>query len=165
MKLIGYHGTTLEFKKRILKTNFTLSTDNNWFGRGLYLYDQDENMAKSWAQRRHKGSLTDVIKCEIEVDDDNVVDLINPRSDMNKEFHILRTEEIYKLIDSNNLKVRNSFGIDKVVIDMLFKSGIELFKCPSYTYTKEDEENGLNSRIPNGIEIIIRNLNLINEKR
>ncbi|MEY8600628.1 hypothetical protein [Staphylococcus shinii] len=165
MKIIGYHGTNRDIKERILKTNFTLSNKNNWFGQGLYLFEQDYDMAQQWAKRKYKRSISSVIECEIVVNNDNVIDLTDPSSQNNKEFHELRTKQIYELVESENLKIQDTFGLDKVIIDLLFDSGIELFKCPSYTYTEEDTIYSLSSRIPNGIELVIRNLSLIKQKR
>ena len=163
--MLCHHGTDHETKKRILRTDFTYSHDG-WFGRGIYLFQDNYNLAKEWAIKRHNGKITDVIECEVEFNEDEYVDMTNPENDDTKEFHILRDNELDRILNENDLKVisDDKFELDKIVIRLLVESNIKLFKFSTYTHNIDDGEYNISSRVPNGIEVVINDKKLIKSK-
>lgn len=39
MEIKGYHGTSIENAKKILETSYKLSNEKEWFGAGVYFFE------------------------------------------------------------------------------------------------------------------------------
>lgn len=158
-----HHGTKKDTKSRILKTNFSFSHDG-WFGRGIYFFENNYNLAKEWATIRHPSCLTDVVECDIIVDDMNLSDLTSPHNEDYKLFKQIKDEEIHKIIEqSGQKKLTNNDELDKIVFRSMIKAmDILVFKIPSYTPTSKERQLNQFSRFPNGVEVIAVKSNVIN---
>lgn len=48
---IGYHGTSSVFAEKILQTNFLIDHIKvGWLGTGIYLFEENQELARSWAK-------------------------------------------------------------------------------------------------------------------
>lgn len=89
INLQGFHGTSFENAKNIVIQNFELSIgDGEWIGDGVYFFlnglsSDPKEQAKKWAiaqawdneTRDYKYKNISVIRCDIEVDSENFLDL------------------------------------------------------------------------------------------
>ncbi|WP_283700587.1 hypothetical protein [Clostridium perfringens] len=162
----GHHGTSSENAKKIRESNFLLR--DGWFGRGAYFFDDDIERARNWARDKKifNGKRIEVIECDITVDEEKLLDLSDPKSNNNKQFHLFRNS----LLDrAKNLATFNETkeSLDCKVINYLIKKNeIDVVRSASYTYTKLDRQNKmLGSNIPNAFEICVVNLNCIEIKK
>ena len=47
--MIGHHGTNRNSARLILKDGFKISQGEQWFGAGVYFFENDPIEAKNWA--------------------------------------------------------------------------------------------------------------------
>jgi hypothetical protein len=94
----GYHGTDQKYVTNIIDNGFICKTnDEHWLGNGIYLFT-DISLSKWWTSNPSKnfGSNIDnpaIIKCLIEVDSDEVLDL-RKLSDYERFVDVYREEFI-----------------------------------------------------------------------
>lgn len=76
-KFLGYHGTSLTAAKRIIANGFEIreERDDHWLGQGIYFFNEDIEQAELWALRRYHGRKSAVIKADISIPRDKVLDL------------------------------------------------------------------------------------------
>lgn len=66
--MIGHHGTSKENAHSILRTGFLKSKGYQWFGDGVYFFDDDQKEARNWAIKVKKFDINySVLKSNIEV--------------------------------------------------------------------------------------------------
>lgn len=87
--IIGFHGTSTDSAKEILKSNYELSIgDNHWVGNGVYFFiegisSKPDEQSKKWAKtqswdkktKKLKYKFYCIIKSEISVNEENLLDL------------------------------------------------------------------------------------------
>lgn len=80
LKIIGYHGTNNSAAQNIISTKcFNYSTKKNeWLGRGIYFYELHSKA--NWWAKKYKENGT-VLKCEINVNDEDLFNLDIPESE------------------------------------------------------------------------------------
>ena len=186
----GYHGTTPKNAAEILSSKsinfkpFKITHDGglikgqtlpNDLGQGLYLFidDQDRafigyNSAKKYAENyRSENKQIKILKIEVLDEGANALDLNN-----NDNIRILNTlkEKLYQRVDSqlNNLKINPTLrrsNLDGIFIEFLIKfnlsDSIDFVICDTYTSVENSIGSRTISNIPNGKELCLRNLNLI----
>lgn len=78
-KIIGYHGTSYKAANNIVSNkSFNYSTKNyEWLGKGVYFYEL-QSKANWWAKKKTNGR---VLKCEINVGDDELFNLDIPENE------------------------------------------------------------------------------------
>lgn len=163
-KYIGFHGTSVDNAKKIMSSNFKMRKAV-WFGMGVYFFKDTDRLAKMWAQKKFKNSSA-VLKSDIEVEAKYTFDLTNPNNDDTQFFHEVRKKKILE-----GIKIKgDNFRFDTFVIEFIHqKMGIDVFLAHTYTYEEFDENKNkaqrTKSRIPNGIEIIVKNTELIKNKK
>ena len=75
MRVIGYHGTSVEAARRILSSGFEISRNEyDWLGDGAYFFQDAPLRAREWAQQRF-GADAAVVGAEIDLAD--CVDLLD----------------------------------------------------------------------------------------
>jgi len=75
--MIGHHGTHREFARSILASGFNRSHGEQWFGDGVYFFEDDPVEAKNWAIKI-KGfgeAYTSVLRSTINSVNGNIIDL------------------------------------------------------------------------------------------
>lgn len=170
MQYIGYHGTSIEYRTQILRlkgTGFTESA-SGWLGPGIYFFDNDYNMAHKFASKKYR--TVGVLECEIDVPDDKIIDLTNAKSHNNLTFHAIRDSLISLELQKRNMKRTSEKGnnaedFDNTTFKMLYlRKGYKLVRANTYTYTKNDNSVKQLSRIPNGVELCLRDQAYIKSK-
>lgn len=164
---IGYHGTNSKIAQNIMRSNFTYNaTKPGWLGSGIYFFEEDEGLASYWGNFRNPGN-TSVIRTEIEVPDEKIFDVSNPSSDHSKFFHAFR-EELLPILHAKqiNIKATNKTDLDGKIINMIcIKEKYQLVRSFTYTFIDYDRNNGTFSRLPNGIELCLRDNRYIANKQ
>lgn len=156
---LAHHGTSLKDAKNIDRNGFINTTGRvGWLGTGAYFFWDDYELAIQWAKYRYKHEANAVIKCNINVSDEQAFDLRDPKSDANKKFHAMRKEMILKAkIERLNIKANDKKDFDGKLINIICKKDNYLIVIAhTYTYNEEDRELSMGSRFPNGIELCLR---------
>ena len=103
---VGYHGTSSVFAEKILCTNFVVDhTKVGWLGTGIYLFEENQELARSWANYKYPNSKKGVIRCEVEIAEEEVFDVVDPLGEHNKFFHAVR-KQLIEQIKKRNLQLR-----------------------------------------------------------
>lgn len=165
---IGYHGTSKQNASNIIRTNFTIDfTKVGWLGTGIYFFEENSSMAEDWALYKCKSTPKDVIRSEIKVPTEEVFDVSIPGSKHNQFFHELRRQLVEVELAKNNLDVtvRNKKDFDGKTYNIICKTkGFKLVRAFTYTFTDQDRSTGLDSRVPNGIELCLKQPSYVQTK-
>lgn len=156
---IGYHGTSRSNSLQIQRTNFSIDYRKiGWLGTGIYFFDEGEKLAEDWSSYRFPKS-NDVLRCEIEIPDEEVFDVTNPNSYHSELFHAIRKEFLEQQIKDKKIDVivKSRQDLDGKMYNLISRSkNFRLIRALTYTYTDTDREHGLFSRVPNGIELCLK---------
>ncbi|MFE8700896.1 hypothetical protein ACFYKX_09735 [Cytobacillus sp. FJAT-54145] len=165
---IGYHGTSKQNAINILKTSFTIDYKKiGWLGTGIYFYEENSEMAVEWALYKCKSAPKDVIRSEIKIPAEEVFDVSIPGSKDNRFFHELRRKLVEVELSKKNLDitVKNKKDFDGKTYNFICKTkGYKLVRAFTYTYTDQDRSTGLDSRVPNGIELCLKQPSYVQTK-
>lgn len=167
VQYIGYHGTSSTIAKRIMQTNFKANLQQpGWLGSGIYFFEEDEKLARYFGGVNLNGP-TSVLRAEIDIPDELVLDISVPYSEGNKEFHAYRDMLVPTLVKKGvTIKSKNKKDYDGKVLNILCsKQGYKLVKNYTFTYQEYDRENYTSSRVPNGIELCLKDNGYIVEKQ
>ena len=166
---MGYHGTSTAHANRIMQTNFLINYQKvGWLGSGVYLFDENQEMAQSWAKYKYPENDKNIICCKIEVDEEKVFDVIDPLGEHNKFFHAIRKQLIEQELKKRNIEVKakNTKDFDGKTYNFICKAkGFELVRAATYTFQPYDRKHFLNSRVPNGVELCVKDLHIIKNKQ
>ena len=167
ISIIGHHGTTFDACQRIMKSNFTLtSIEKGWFGRGVYFFEDDADLAYEWVLKDKSGNIPKVIEAIIRVPSENFLNLTDVKSIDYKIYEKIRDEKIKNILEENNIKIKDKKNFDALVMEILKKDAdIFVVKVPSLTKTRDMVETDAIMRIPNGNEIIVSDTRYIKEKK
>ena len=163
---LGYHGTREDIANNILRTNFHIKNEvKPWLGSGIYFFEENQELAKNWANERYRGKRTRVLECLLEVPDDKVLDLVDPRSEHNTIFQAQRTALIESLNGKLDVLIKNNEDFDSKTLNVMCpRLGYLLVRAATYTYTDFDRRHKMKSKVPNGIELCLRDKAYIIEK-
>ncbi len=128
----GYHGTSLTSAKKIVSGDYRLSIgDNEWLGNGVYFFidgisSKPEDQAKEWAiteswdktVQTHKYHSYAVIKSDINVNEDNILDLTKEEGVEVLEYLINNYEKVIKKVNTKLV------FIEGLLINLARKEGI-----------------------------------------
>lgn len=158
---IGYHATSNEAAQNILKTNFYF-TKKGWFGTGAYFYLDSIKLAEHWLEKK-KFENKQIIKVQIEVEKEFILDVRNPYSEDCIFFHKMR-EIVKKNIINNSINLNTSQrNFDNSVFNFIIKRAMKkLIIGNSFTY--DNDEIICFSRVPNGTELCVSDLDIIKKK-
>lgn len=182
-----FHGTTVACANKIMKDTFHITKFDayhpgkmpNDLGTGVYTYCQDEEglwnpyqNALRYAQcyRNNWGQEKCFSVISISISDDSslkILDLDNKtnakRFEEIRQALIKRINKVYKKIPSNGAWHRKNK--DGIALEIAFNKKIlpEPDLLIKKTYTAFDK--GSRSNFPNGCELVIRNLNIIESKK
>lgn len=133
---VGYHETSSIFAKNILQTNFIIDHKKvGWLGTGIYLFEENPELACSWANYKYPDCKKKVIRCEIEIAEEKVFDVVDPMSEHNKFFHAVRKQLIGEEVKKRNLQIKAKNPKD---FDGKTYNGVELcVKDINYIKNKE----------------------------
>ncbi|GAB6554274.1 hypothetical protein ACQVSN_08415 [Bacillus mobilis] len=164
---IGYHGTDSNSANKIMKTNFRNdSTKVGWLGRGVYFFDEDFALAKEWAGRYGEKNV-DVIRSEICVPENLIFDVTEIKGTNNKFFHEMKSQLIEQKIKEENIDIfsKDKRDFDGKTYNLICEmKNYELVIAPTYTFTGQDRKYRTFSRLSNGIELCLRNIEYIVKK-
>lgn len=153
-----YHGTKSYIRKYIERDGFTESL-NGWLGKGVYFFQEDFEMAKEWAKRKHRTLMVCFIKRIIKVDNERFFDITWPLDKRTKYFFEER-EKYVKEIERRGYKVEvdSKKRFEGALIDQICeKKGCDVVRACTYTYQSYDDIYSLNSIFANGIEVCVKN--------
>lgn len=159
-RIEGFHGTSFENAEKVILQDFNPSVgDKEWLGDGVYFFtrginDNPSNQAEKWSiaqswdnnKKEYRYKKYAVLKCHIEVDDDNFLDLTTSDGvevlDYIIEHHMAKMKEIGKKFTY----------IDGFVINFAREEGlipVEVAKGNFYIKFTKERVRGLNRRTPN----------------
>lgn len=140
--MIGHHGTNQELAKSILINGFNKSHGEQWFGDGVYFFEDDPLEAKDWAIKvkcfvRNWA----VLRANITTEADRILDL-NKKKAWRQFIEIRETLTLGK----QNTKYKDKVANDAFTIDYMCKKfekltgdRVDLVKCtlevPGYEWT------------------------------
>ena len=160
LKIQGFHGTSFDNAKSIIRDDFKLSIgDEEWLGDGVYFFvkglsDKPQEQAQKWAiaqswdknRKSNKYKRYSVIRSEIAVDEENFLDLTTSNGigvfEYIIEHHISKMRKIGKRINY----------IDGFVINFARGEGllpIEVAKGNFYIKFSKERIEGIDRRTPN----------------
>lgn len=167
MKLVGYHAT-VELTRNILNRDKLKQKPTNFralpgdLGSGTYFFKDDPELAKKFLEKRYPESKIKIIRCTIEVDDNEILDFND--ADAQNEFNKFKTEQLETAKKTfKNIK-GNRPCIDGIIINLLVKAimkadnvPIKLIMKDTYTPTLEYalEDKMFISNFPNGTELCV----------
>lgn len=168
MEFIGYHGTSKDIANRIITTNFTINNQHlGSLGKGIYFFEENEELAKEYAMFRHNGKITEVIKSVIIVAEDLILDTADNEAHQWK-FHEYRNELKLSLLKRSKMNVhgKNMNALDGAVYESIVKSeGYKLIRSKTFTALHDDRENYVpNSFVPNGVELCLKCNSYVKDK-
>lgn len=158
---IGYHATSKQFAESIFENNFEFSK-KGWFGTGVYFYLDSIELAKHWLEK--KGfSEKQIIKATIKVEPEFILDVRNPYSSDVFLFHRIR-EKIKKSIINKDIGVKTKQkNFDNATFNYIFRKKYKkMIIGNSFTY--DNDEIVCYSIVPNGTEICVGALEIIENK-
>lgn len=161
-----YHGTSEKNANNIIKNGFNIHNKIGWLGTGIYFYQNDFNMASNWANNKYKTTSINIIRCIVDIDNEYIFDTTDPLSENNKLFTAMR-EGLLESIKNNqiDIAVENEKDYDGKVYNLISEAyGYKLIRAYTYTYTNKDREMKTFSRVPNGIEICLKEQRFISQK-
>ena len=163
MVFAGYHGTTAKNAAAIMRGNFKVGGNLGWLGRGVYFFDGNPTLAASFAGRN--AANIKVIRCDISVDEDKLLDVTHPDSPCTKEFHQHRTHFIESAGPMKVVVKTARRHLDGIIIDHLCAvRNYHVVRAHTYTYTAYDREYHWSSHIPNGTELCVRDLGTLSSR-
>lgn len=156
----GFHGTSFENAKKIILEDFNLSVGHKeWLGDGVYFFidgisNKPSNQAEKWSivqswdnnKKEYSYKRYSVLKCQIEVDDGNFLDLTSSDGveilDYIIENHISKMREIGKKIAYIDGFVINFARGEKIL-------PIDVVKGNFYIKFTKERVRKFNRRTPN----------------
>ncbi|MCU7668172.1 MULTISPECIES: hypothetical protein [Bacillus cereus group] len=166
MELIGYHGTSKEIAASIVESDFNTNSKVGWLGTGTYFFEENLQMAQMWAKDKKKFDEINVLRCEINVDDDKIFFPSIPGTPDNHKFHMYRDKLKLQLkLRGLKLKVKDKQEFDGKTYNFICKTeGYELVKAFTNTYDDVDADYQIFSRVANAIELCVRSNACIRKK-
>lgn len=157
-RFVGHHGTSRRNANLIKKNGFKSSNADNWLGPGIYFFEDDVKIAYMWASRRHKGEKVTVLHVDIIADDSKILDVSIPKSPGHKKFFDFKEDFQLALEKSKSIiKEDSARSFDAKIFNLLCdREGFILIRHFTYTYDKFDKAYNVYSRVPNGIELCVR---------
>lgn len=158
--ITGFHGTSIDSAKEILKSNYELSIgDNHWIGNGVYFFlegisSKPEEQSRKWAKTQAWDKLKNklkykfycIIKSEISVDEEKLLDLTIEHGVEILTYLVARYE-----LEINKLGKKVDF-YDGLMINLARGEGlldIQVVKGNFYIKFAEERIRRINLRTPN----------------
>ena len=98
---------------------------------------------------------------------DKIFDVTNPQGSDSKKFHFTR-DDFFRSLSKHRVNVfaKDKSERDAKIINMIcIKEGYVLVRAYTYTFNDLDRNFHISSRIPNGIELCLRNKSYIKEEK
>ena len=143
--MIGHHGTSKANAQSILRSGFRKSSGKQWFGDGVYFFDDDQREALNWAVRVKKLE-TDYAVLRSDIDVRNPLHL--HKATEWDEF-INNKRRIQKYMDNSSMKgkiVSDSYVVELMCqqIAKLTGNPVDVVICgcrlPSYDWAIEETD-------------------------
>lgn len=186
LKYISYHGTNKQNANKILSVNFSIKLPvmmNNLYnphnhekvpgslGFGLYTFIDNPSLAKDFSIRFNHTNWT-VVEIQTEINHNELLDLDNSHNQTNYHEFKNKVRQQIELVAQHNyqraVSSRKQSVLDGITIELYImaikKQQISINAVKMKTYTTTLKTNWV-SIVPNGIELCIRNINLIQTKR
>lgn len=162
MTYIGHHGSSSERCKKIIKEGFNPS-GNGWLGPGVYFFQEDNQLARSWAKYKYGNCKVEVIECDLNVDSSKLLDISDPKSELSKKVNEFKEQFLRYGIQKERLIKMNDTDFDGKVLDMICqKDKYDMVRNFTHTRTDLDRQyKNYNSNISNCVELCVRNLQCI----
>ncbi len=169
----GYHATSRDRAEAIMRRNFKKSK-SGWLGEGVYFFEDNPKLAVEWARYKYRNdenalSAVTVIQSEIRCHKEKILDLTNPQSEDVSDFHRVRQNIIIHLrkFGKKDIDIEETSWacFDGMAIDLLrTKRNFSLVRHYTFTPTLLDRASLTYSRVPNGIELCVKDLSCIVSK-
>lgn len=156
IKLLGYHGTTREAAKEIIKLNrYKISCDDeDWLGKGVYFFQDDIKQAYYWCVKARKYKQWRILKSDIEAK--KVINLDDTQT--RERFEKIARKLQYRYMKRSDNKPRKL--INSVVIEVMYRA--DPFDVIKKVYTIPNTHPVYRTNIaPMHIQLCVRNLNCI----
>ncbi|WP_339285488.1 hypothetical protein [Paenibacillus sp. FSL R5-0486] len=166
----GYHGTSESAAVKIEKGNFNIDYNRiGWLGNGVYFFQEDIEMANYWATRKfkNKGISVGLFRVELAMLKRQVFDVTDPLGEHNKYYQGIRKRFVENEIKKHgiNVKAKNQDDLDGKVYNMIcIKDRYKLVRGCTITPDDNDREHKLIPHTPNGVELCLRDVQLITLK-
>ena len=162
VKFIGDHGSSRKICNEIRNRSFKKS-NWGWLGAGIYFFEEDKDLARSWAKFKYKNISIDVLECTISVEQENILDVSNPKSDSTKKVNQFREVFLKSGANRNRIIKMEDEEFDGKILEIICDNdGYELVRNFTHTNTDQDRiNNKKKSNIPNGVELCVKNVDCI----
>ncbi|NFT07930.1 hypothetical protein FDF26_12820 [Clostridium botulinum] len=154
---IGDHGTTSERCKKIKREGFNKS-HWGWLGAGIYFFEEDKELARSWAKIKYGLKPLEVLEFTITVERENILDISDPKSELTKKVNQFREIFLRSGLNKNKIIDMEDEKFDGKLLDMICdKDGYVLVRNFTHTSTENDRiNNKKRSNIANGVELCVK---------
>ncbi len=164
ISFIGHHGTLYVNSKKIKREGFEESK-SGWLGKGIYFFEDDKELARMWANYK-KGtyqSKIDVIECNISLEQEKILDIVDPKSVHSKMINEFRENFLKVTLKENKIIKTEDTTLDGKILDMICnRKGYSLVRNSTHTLTESDRKLGIKfSNLKNGIELCVKDKNII----
>ena len=159
---IGDHGSSSNNCKLIREQGFKKSF-GGWLGQGVYFFEDDKDLARSWAQSKYSHNRVEVLEGSINVSIENLLDISDPKGEQCKHVNEIK-EQLLKIgLNKDFIIHMESPMFDGKVLDYVCEEEhFDVVRNFTHTRTQLDRKfNNLYSAISNGVEICVRNLSCI----
>lgn len=154
---IGDHGTTSEISRKIRQGKFNRSLWG-WLGAGIYFFEEDKQLARSWAKIKYGSKPLDVLECTITVEKEKILDVSDPKSKQTKMVNQFREAFLKGALNKNKIINMEDEKFDGKLLDMICEEdNYVLVRNFTHTRTEQDRINKKRgSNIANGVELCVK---------
>jgi hypothetical protein len=163
---VGYHGTSKNNTNNIMNNGFMKNSKIGWLGTGIYFYEGNKNLAINWGKYCFPKEIINTVKCTIRIPCNEVFDITDPNGEHAIKFHRVRDALISRIkLYKINLDVKSGRDFDgKTYNTICLKNNYKMVRAFTYSYQSIDREHRLFSRVPNGIELCLKDNAYISSK-
>lgn len=158
IEIVGYHGTKSNVRRNIEDNGF-IESKGGWLGKGVYFFQDDYEMAKKWAIKKHRTIMVCYIKRIINVAEERFFDITWPLDPRTKYFFQERVNYVMEMEKRGYyIEVDDRVRFEGAILDRICeKKQYDVVRSCTYTYQQIDEKYSLNSILANGVEICVKN--------
>lgn len=164
VKYTGYHGTKPDAAEVIASTGvfkYTNRCEEDWLGNGVYFFQDDQEQTKRFCSKARCWDSFVIIRCQISVEDDNLLDLVM----IENYDYFEKTANTIKNKYQNKKNGDARKNINSVVIDIMInankKRRIDVIRGAFQVPQKFPVER--TNVIPTQIQICVRNVSCISK--
>lgn len=157
-----YHGTSKEYSRSILNKGFNISSWG-YLGSGVYFYENNKNMAEKWCKYNKDFSYIAILKYLLDVDEGVVLDLTDPNSETFSDFE-KGVIKIVRTLQANRIRIKTNDCGSNFIDSYCRESKKYVVRAMTFTNTQYVDGILIDFKFANGIEICIKNVDLIKKE-